>query len=165
MSRHDDKGLNFYLEMDPETDEGAASSEPGAWVQLPTHVLGRSTAVALEARRRKRCVGAGGGTTSWARRSRGIGRSQGCKPRWTPPMPTARERREHEASGHAVYRSWCEECVNATGMVQQHRRKVRQEEEFYLEGSKPNLVAVDRGGGGAEAERPGGYYRTEDGHC
>ena len=45
--------------------------------------------------------------------------------------------------------------MNARGMVQQRRRKVRQEEEllsvamdyFYLgeeEGSKPNLVAVDR---------------------
>ena len=83
MSRRDDKGriplleeggvYNFYLEMDPETDEGAASSEPGgdgaglgATPKSRARPQNGETAVegaALEARRRKRCVGAGGGTT------------------------------------------------------------------------------------------------------
>ena len=39
-----------------------------------------------------------------------------ANPGWTPKSPTDRERAEHESSGHAVYRSWCEECIKATGM-------------------------------------------------
>ena len=78
-----------------------------------------------------------------------------ANPGWTPVSPTPAERAEHEASGHAVYRSWCEECLAATGRSQQHRRVDHSGDlvdtvvmdYFYLgeaEGSKPHLVAQDR---------------------
>ena len=38
-----------------------------------------------------------------------------------PKMPSATEREEHEASGHAVYRTWCEHCVAAKGQGNPHR--------------------------------------------
>ena len=74
---------------------------------------------------------------------------------WTPNTPTDAERHEHEVSGHAVFRSWCPECIAATGYGQQHRRVDHAEEFvdtivmdfFYMgeeEGAKPNLVAQDR---------------------
>ncbi|CAK0819708.1 unnamed protein product [Prorocentrum cordatum] len=37
--------------------------------------------------------------------------------------PTQAEREQHLASGHAVYRSWCEECVRAAGLGAQHARR------------------------------------------
>ena len=37
-----------------------------------------------------------------------------------PPMPSINEREEHEASGHAVYRIWCEHCVAAKGQGNPH---------------------------------------------
>ena len=66
-----------------------------------------------------------------------------------------RERAEHESSGHAVYRSWCEECIKATGMSHQHRRIDHSEDlvdtvtmDYYYmgeeDGAKPYLVAQDR---------------------
>ena len=36
------------------------------------------------------------------------------------PMPSMLERDEHEASGHAVYRTWCEHCVAAKGQGNPH---------------------------------------------
>ena len=78
-------------------------------------------------------------------------------PGWVPPQPSERERKEHEASGHAVYRSWCEMCVKATGLVQKHVKVDHGDENpdmptvsldyFYMgeaEGAKPNIVARDR---------------------
>ena len=82
--------------------------------------------------------------------------ARAANPGWTPVSPTDAERREHEASGHAVYRSWCQECMQATGAAKQHRRVPHDEDLvdtiivmdfFYLgeeEGSKPHLVAQDR---------------------
>ena len=78
-----------------------------------------------------------------------------ANPGWSPPTPTPEEKKEHEASGHAVYRSWCTECVAATGYGQQHRRVPHQGEllntvvmdYWYLtdaEGARPHLVAQDR---------------------
>ena len=78
-----------------------------------------------------------------------------ANPGWTPPTPTPEEKKEHEASGHAVYRNWCTECVAATGYGQQHRRVPHQGEllntvvmdYWYLtdaEGARPHLVAQDR---------------------
>ncbi|CAK9008497.1 unnamed protein product, partial [Durusdinium trenchii] len=63
--------------------------------------------------------------------------------------PSDLEKKEHEASGHAVYRSWRPECIQAAGRVQQHRRVPREEETtstvvmdyFYLneeEGARPH---------------------------
>ena len=68
-----------------------------------------------------------------------------ANPGWSPKQPTEDERKEHEASGHAVYGSWC----------QQHRRVDHRGERiptvvmdyFYLgeeERSKPHFVAKDR---------------------
>ena len=38
-----------------------------------------------------------------------------------PTAPTATDREEHTASGHAVFRTWCRECCIARGRLQQHR--------------------------------------------
>ena len=45
-----------------------------------------------------------------------------------PSQPTAREIAEHEASGHAVHRSWCVHCTRARGNVQSHPRTDRSGE-------------------------------------
>ena len=37
-----------------------------------------------------------------------------------PYTPSAQEREEHEAGGHAVYRSWCEHCIAAKGQQNPH---------------------------------------------
>ncbi|CAK0857642.1 unnamed protein product [Prorocentrum cordatum] len=40
------------------------------------------------------------------------------------PVPHRQaEREQHLASGHAVYRSWCEECARAAGLGAQHARR------------------------------------------
>ena len=84
--------------------------------------------------------------------------SRRANPGWTPPDPTPQEQQEHEASGHAVYRSWCPECVRARGVSQQHRRVPHGKDllptislDYYYmnddragDDSKPGLVAVDR---------------------
>ena len=38
-----------------------------------------------------------------------------------PTAPTASEREEHAASGHAVFRTWCRECCIGRGRMHQHR--------------------------------------------
>ena len=38
-----------------------------------------------------------------------------------PAAPTAAEREEHTASGHAVFRTWCRECCIGRGRMHQHR--------------------------------------------
>ena len=38
-----------------------------------------------------------------------------------PEVPSLTEREEHEASGHAVYRSWCEHCIAAKGQANPHK--------------------------------------------
>ena len=38
-----------------------------------------------------------------------------------PVCPSVTEKEEHEASGHAVYRSWCEHCIAAKGQANPHR--------------------------------------------
>ena len=53
-----------------------------------------------------------------------------------PAQPTAREIAEHEASGHAVHRSWCVHCTRARGNVQSHPRTDRSGE-----GELPTLHA------------------------
>ena len=84
--------------------------------------------------------------------------ARAANPGWSPDNPTEAERREHEASGHAVYRSWCEPCIKASGLAQQHRRRDHGEDRipvivmdyWYLgeeEGSKPHFVAKDRKSG------------------
>ena len=78
-----------------------------------------------------------------------------ARPGWSLPEPTERERLEHETSGHAVFRSWCDECVKATGYAQQHRRVDHSQETmntvvmdyFYMsddDKARPHLVAQDR---------------------
>ena len=38
-----------------------------------------------------------------------------------PKMPSQQEKEEHEATGHACYRSWCEHCVAGRARGQYHR--------------------------------------------
>ena len=38
-----------------------------------------------------------------------------------PAAPTASDREEHTASGHAVFRTWCRECCIGRGRMHQHR--------------------------------------------
>ena len=38
-----------------------------------------------------------------------------------PTAPTATDREEHMASGHAVFRTWCRECCIGRGRMHQHR--------------------------------------------
>ena len=38
-----------------------------------------------------------------------------------PSAPTAADREEHTASGHAVFRTWCRECCFGRGRRHQHR--------------------------------------------
>ena len=39
-----------------------------------------------------------------------------------PPNPTTREVDHHEASGHAVYRMWCSDCIQGRGRCNMHRQ-------------------------------------------
>ena len=43
-----------------------------------------------------------------------------------PTAPTARDRDEHTASGHAVLRTWCRECCIGRGRMHQHRARGRE---------------------------------------
>ena len=78
-----------------------------------------------------------------------------ARPGWSPTTPTDEERREHESSGHAVFRSWCEQCLQATGYAQKHTKKDHSGETiptvsldyFFLseeQNARPHLVAIDR---------------------
>ena len=53
----------------------------------------------------------------------------------SPDQPTADQIAQHEASGHAVHRSWCVHCQRARKMVNPHYRIRRAE----LETSLPTL--------------------------
>ena len=46
-----------------------------------------------------------------------------------PYEPTTQERSEHEATGHAVYRSWCDACLARKGIGQAHRSAAKDEQE------------------------------------
>ena len=50
-----------------------------------------------------------------------------------PKEPSARERQEHDDTGHVQYRSWCPHCVAARGIGHQHQSKQMEgtEEEQY----------------------------------
>ena len=61
--------------------------------------------------------------------------------RMNPKNPTSREK-EHEDSGHAVYRSWCAACVEGRGVGGQHRIELLEEDE--RERTTP-IVAFDLG--------------------
>ena len=43
-----------------------------------------------------------------------------------PTAPTATDREEHMASGHAVFRTWCRECCIGRGRMHQHRAGGRE---------------------------------------
>lgn len=45
-----------------------------------------------------------------------------ARPGFNPDQPTQREVDEHLASGHAVYRSWCPQCIAGWGLGQRHHR-------------------------------------------
>ena len=47
--------------------------------------------------------------------------------RQAPAEPTQKERDDHEASGHAVYRNWCRACVAARGRSDAHPTTGRSE--------------------------------------
>ena len=44
-----------------------------------------------------------------------------------PGMPSQKEIDEHEAGGHATYRTWCEACVEGRGIGEPHLRGKGQE--------------------------------------
>ena len=44
----------------------------------------------------------------------------------TPSAPTAEEREEHTATGHAVFKTWCRECCIGRGGMHQHRTGRRE---------------------------------------
>ena len=62
--------------------------------------------------------------------------------RMNPKNPTSREKQEREDSGHAVYRSWCDACVEGRGVGGPHRIELLEEEE--RERTTP-IVAFDYG--------------------
>ena len=74
------------------------------------------------------------------------------------------EKKEHEASGHAVYRSWCPECIQAAGRVQQRRRVPRQKGDDQYSGDGLLLTSrpEDRhdDGNSAHPEGRGGHDRS-----
>ena len=41
-----------------------------------------------------------------------------------PKDPTEAERDQHEATEHAVFRSWCRHCLASKGLGQQHRNVI-----------------------------------------
>ena len=43
-------------------------------------------------------------------------------PAFDPGQPSQKEIDEHEASGHAVFRSWCQQCIEGWGLGQRHAR-------------------------------------------
>ena len=80
-----------------------------------------------------------------------------------PSQPTAREIAEHEASGHAVHRSWCVHCTRARGNVQSHPRTDRSGEgevpalhaDYFFLGSsqeRDDIIVQTRGCRGQEEE-------------
>ena len=48
--------------------------------------------------------------------------------RMNPKNPTSREKQEHAALGHAVYRSCCAGCVEGRGVGGQHRNELRKDD-------------------------------------
>ena len=48
------------------------------------------------------------------------------KKRVAPTAPTAIDREEHTASGHAVFRTWCRECCIGRGRMHPHRAGGRE---------------------------------------
>ena len=50
--------------------------------------------------------------------------------------PSKQMREEHEAQNHAVYRSWCQICVESRGLGTQHRKKKQKEAIEDKEGPK-----------------------------
>lgn len=46
-----------------------------------------------------------------------------------PKAPTSREIEEHEATGHAVFRSWCGHCVRAKGLHERHHAVPQEEKD------------------------------------
>ena len=49
-----------------------------------------------------------------------------------PYEPTTQERAEHEATGHVVYRSWCDACLAGKGLGQAHRAAPKGEQEIAV---------------------------------
>ena len=50
--------------------------------------------------------------------------------------PSKQMREEHEAQNHAVYRSWCEICVQSRGLGTQHKKKKQTEAIEDAEGPR-----------------------------
>ena len=85
--------------------------------------------------------GDGGASTSSGvrRRADGVVEGEEGRPvRTAAPIytPTEKERREHEASGHAPYRSWCECCVDGRAAAEGHFRSKPDEP------SDPNIGEI-----------------------
>ena len=46
-----------------------------------------------------------------------------------PPSTSQAEKDNHEATGHAVYRSWCSDCVQGRGRAKAHDNQKQREGE------------------------------------
>ena len=49
-----------------------------------------------------------------------------------PGDPSKKEIEEHEAEGHVRYRSCCKSCVQARGLMEQHRRRRHEQSSRRL---------------------------------
>ena len=87
-----------------------------------------------------------------------------AKPGWDPVTPSEEERREHEASGHAVFRNWCQECLAATGYSKQHRR-VDHSQETYHTVVMDYFYLGEEGRSKAQSGRPRPLHGHDDGNC
>ena len=56
--------------------------------------------------------------------------------------PSKQMREEHEAQNHAVFRSWCEICVQSRGLGTQHRKKKQMEAIEDGEGLRFSAIII-----------------------
>ena len=63
----------------------------------------------------------GGSSSSGPAVPEGVEESEPVKKLVAPTVPTATDREEHTAGGHAVFRTWCRECCIGLGRMHQHR--------------------------------------------
>ena len=54
-----------------------------------------------------------------------------ARPLRAPEAPTAAEKEEHEANGHAQFRNWCRACLAGAGRQDQHRAVPDKEDHAF----------------------------------
>ena len=68
----------------------------------------------------------GGGSSSSGSAAMSVEENAPMNKLVAPSAPTADDREEHTASGHAVFRTWCRECCIGRGRMHQHRAGGRE---------------------------------------